>query len=80
MSEINTKLAEIEAERLDVHVAANYERFKQIDGALTRLETQQEKMHSDIKEDISELKRESCYMGKFNTVRYNVNRSTNISI
>lgn len=57
MSEINTKLAEIEAERLDVHVAANYERFKQIDGALTRLETQQEKMHSDIKEDISELKK-----------------------
>lgn len=57
MSEIETKLATIEAERLDVHVAANHERFKNIDQSIARVESQLEKNHSDIKDDISELKK-----------------------
>jgi len=57
MSEIETKLATIEAERLDVHVAANHERFKTIDQSIARVESQLEKNHSDIKDDISELKK-----------------------
>jgi len=57
MSEIETKLAVVEAERLDVHVAANHERFKNIDQSIARVETQIEKNHTDIKEDISELKK-----------------------
>lgn len=54
---VKTKLAAIETERLDVHVAANYERFKNIDQSITRVEGQIEKNHTDIKEDIGELKK-----------------------
>lgn len=57
MSEIETKLAAVEAERLDVHVAANYERFKNIDQSIARVESQLEKNHTDIKDDIGELKK-----------------------
>lgn len=57
MSEIEANLATIEAERLDVHVAANHERFKNIDQSIARVETQLEKNHTSIKDDISELKR-----------------------
>lgn len=54
---VKTQLAAIETERLDVHVAANYERFKHINDSLDRLENQQTKMHTDMKEDMGELKK-----------------------
>ena len=57
MSEIETKLAAVEAERLDVHVADNHERFKNIDQSIARVESQLEKNHTSIKDDISELKK-----------------------
>ncbi|MDC1446402.1 hypothetical protein N8344_00355 [bacterium] len=57
MSEIETKLAAVEAERLDVHVAANHERFKNIDQSIARVESQLEKNHTSIKDDIGELKK-----------------------
>lgn len=57
MSEIETKLAAVESERLDVHVAANHERFKNIDQSIARVESQLEKNHTSIKDDISELKK-----------------------
>lgn len=57
MSDIEAKLAHVEAEKLDVHVAANHERFKNIDKSIERVEAQIEKNHSDIKEDIGELKK-----------------------
>ena len=57
MSEIETKLPRVEAENLDVHAAANFERFKNIDQSIARVETLVEKNHTDIKEEISELKK-----------------------
>lgn len=57
MSDIEAKLAQVEAEKLDVHVAANHERFKNIDKSIERVEAQIEKNHNDIKEDIGELKK-----------------------
>lgn len=57
MSDIDTKLATLETERLDVHAAANFERFKQIDQSIARVENQMEKNHQDLKEDMSELKK-----------------------
>ena len=58
MSDIDAKpLASIEAQNLEVHVAANYERFKTLDKSIARVEAQMEKNHSDIKEDIGELKK-----------------------
>ncbi|MDA9374062.1 hypothetical protein N9R43_01635 [bacterium] len=59
MSEINTeaKLAAIETENLHVHVAASFERFKNLDQSIARVEVQIEKNHTDIKADVNELKR-----------------------
>lgn len=57
MSEIEVKLAKLESQNLDVHVAASHERFKNIDQSIARVETQQEKMHTDLKGDINELKK-----------------------
>ncbi len=57
MSEIETKLAAVEAERLDVHVAANHERFKKLDDSIRRLETLVERQTLDTKEQFTELKK-----------------------
>ena len=57
MSDIDTKLATLETERLAVHVASNFERFKTIDQSIARVENQMEKNHQDLKDDMSELKK-----------------------
>ena len=57
MPEIDTKLAELETESLETHVAVAHERFKNLDTSINRLEGLIEKNASETKEGISELKK-----------------------
>ncbi len=57
MSEIDTKLAQLETESLETHVAVAHERFKNLDTSINRLEGLIEKNASETKEGIGELKK-----------------------
>jgi len=57
MSEIDTKLAQLETESLETHVAVAHERFKNLDQSINRLEGLIEKNASETKEGIGELKK-----------------------
>lgn len=57
MPEIDTKLAELETESLETHVAVAHERFKNLDTSINRLEGLIEKNASETKEGLSELKK-----------------------
>ena len=57
MSEIDTKLAQLETESLETHVAVAHERFKNLDTSINRLEGLIEKNASETKEGLSELKK-----------------------
>jgi multidrug resistance efflux pump len=57
MPEIDTKLAELETESLETHVAVAHERFKNLDTSINRLEGLIEKNAAETKEGLSELKK-----------------------
>lgn len=57
MSEIDTKLAALETENLETHVAVCHERYKNLDTSINRLEGLVEKNYAETKEGISELKK-----------------------
>lgn len=57
MSDIDPKIASIESQSLETHVVVNYERFKQIDQSISRIEAQILKQSDDVKEQIAELKK-----------------------
>ena len=57
MPEIDTKLAELETESLETHVAVAHERFKNLDTSINRVEGLIEKNASETKEGLSELKK-----------------------
>jgi len=57
MSEIDTKLAQLETESLETHVAVAHERFKNLDTSINRLEGLIEKNAAETKEGIGELKK-----------------------
>ena len=50
MSEIDTKLAQLETESLETHVAVAHERFKNLDTSINRLEGLIEKNAAETKE------------------------------
>lgn len=57
MPDIDTKLAQLETESLETHVAVAHERFKNLDQSINRLEGLIEKNASETKEGLSELKK-----------------------
>ena len=57
MSDIDAKLAALEAESLETHVAVCHERYKNLDTSINRLEGLIEKNASDTKEGLGELKK-----------------------
>ena len=57
MSEIDTKLAQLETESLETHVAVAHERFKNLDTSINRLEGLIEKNVLKQKKDYLNLKR-----------------------
>ena len=57
MPEIDTKLAELETESLETHVAVAHERFKNLDTSINILEGLIEKNAAETKEGLSELKK-----------------------
>ena len=57
MSDIDAKLAALETESLETHVAVCHERYKNLDTSINRLEGLIEKNASDTKEGLGELKK-----------------------
>ena len=57
MSDIDPKIAQLEATSLETHVAVNHERFKKLDQSIGRLETLIEKQGDETKQQIGELKK-----------------------
>ena len=57
MPDIDTKLAQLETESLETHVAVAHERFKNLDQSIHRLEGLIEKNQVETKEGLSELKK-----------------------
>lgn len=57
MAGIDSKLAQLETESLETHVAVAHERFKNLDTSIARLESVVEKNASETKEGLSELKK-----------------------
>ena len=57
MPDIDTKLAQLETESLETHVAVAQERFKNLDQSIHRLEGLIEKNQVETKEGLSELKK-----------------------
>ncbi len=57
MSDIDAKLAALETEILETHVAVCHERYKNLDTSINRLEGLIEKNASDTKEGLGELKK-----------------------
>tara|TARA_B100000886_G_C20426214_1_gene494158 strand:+ start:3176 stop:3424 length:249 start_codon:yes stop_codon:yes gene_type:complete len=57
MPDVDTKLAQLETESLETHVAVAHERFKNLDQSINRLEGLIEKNASETKEGLSELKK-----------------------
>lgn len=57
MASNEPKLAELEMQSLETHVAVNHERFKKLDESISRLETLIERNAVDTKEQFSELKK-----------------------
>ena len=57
MPDIDTKLAQLETESLETHVAVAHERFKNLEQSINRLEGLIEKNASETKEGLSELKK-----------------------
>ena len=57
MSDIDAKLAALETESLETHVAVCHERYKNLDTSINRLEGLIEKNAADTKEGLGELKK-----------------------
>ena len=55
--DIDPRLAQLETESLETHVAVNHERFKALYASIVRVEHSVEKLASDTKEQFNELKK-----------------------
>ena len=55
--DIDPRLAQLEIESLETHVAVTHERFRSLDASVTRVESSIEKLASDTKEQFNELKK-----------------------